>query len=157
MISRTVPQRIGFEPCWKARNTGLPALQKSVSKLDVVPHRRLLRKRVIAQRMNTALVSQGSGVAKRDRITVQTGDTFEQCGSATPESPLTIKTPVASASIRRRLPEDDGTGQNFTGFWISSARVTCWWSGNWTGCLAPFAMYSRSWSGSANPGQASAV
>src|ERR1035437_1849508 len=87
------PQKGRFEPCAKARNTGLPALQKSVSKLDVVPHRRLLRKRVIAQRMNTALVSQGSRVAKRYCIIVLNGDTFEQCRSATPESPLTIRTP----------------------------------------------------------------
>src|SRR4051794_7096264 len=38
-------------------------------------------------------------------------------------------------------------------FWISSERVTCWWSGNWTGCLAPAAMSSLSWSGLGKRGQ----
>src|ERR1039457_4277285 len=87
------PQKGRFEPCAKARNTGLPALQKSVSKLDVVPHRRLLRKRAILQRIGIIPVSWCSRVAKRYCIIVLNGDTFEQCRLATPESQPTIRTP----------------------------------------------------------------
>ena len=51
MISRTVPERVGFEPCAEGPQTVAFQRCRSLSRNLTFPHRRVLRKRAVLQRI----------------------------------------------------------------------------------------------------------